>query len=227
MPRIANEAEIALAEDTYHNRPTGKDDTLWVHFYNGACLDPKRSAEQKRAIFYDAVKVQIQVPGDNTLAIDTEAIIDEENEHNLEAHNNRFPKQWEQFKKGLEQNGDGTPITALMALPASQREELKHAKVRTIEQLATLSDANCQRLGPGYTKARETARAFVAAQRDAAPLAAVKGELASRDAKIAELQAQMAELMKGKSPKKAKSSSIIVQEETARKLRSRKVLQAG
>jgi hypothetical protein len=195
MPRIATESEVQLAEAMDRGNHTAGDGELQVYFYKGAALDAKKSKEEKKPCFYDTTFVRIQVPGDRTMTFDQPAQIDEENEHNLEAHNNRFPRQWKAFKAGQDSGALGTPLTALTALSPARAAELAYFKVATVEQLAGLTDANLQRIGAGYYEERKRARAFLAAQKDTELVTEVQEELAKRDEQIETMKRQLEQLM--------------------------------
>jgi uncharacterized coiled-coil protein SlyX len=73
-----------------------------------------------------------------------------------------------------------------------QGELLRMKGVRTVEQVAALTDTHRQSMGiPGLHDIIDNAKRFLAAQ----DKGAVARELADKDAKIADLQAQMAELV--------------------------------
>jgi len=62
--------------------------------------------------------------------------------------------------------------------------------VRTIEQLAQLSDASCMKL-PGSLELKRKAAAFLEVQNDEAPLRKVQAELEQRDQVIAEMASRL------------------------------------
>jgi hypothetical protein len=78
--------------------------------------------------------------------------------------------------------------------------------VKTLEQLAGLSDGVLGNI-PGALSLRQKARDMTRAASDAAPLQAMSEELQKRDAEIASLKAQVAEILevkrRGRPPKNA------------------------
>jgi hypothetical protein len=56
----------------------------------------------------------------------------------------RFPKHYELFKQGQKEQEVGTPLKVAPFLTESQVEELAYFKIRTIEQLANMSDSVMQ-----------------------------------------------------------------------------------
>jgi hypothetical protein len=62
-------------------------------------------------------------------------------------HLKRFPQQWQQFLAGEKEQVVGTPLKVAPFLTESQVEELGFFKIRTIEQLADLSDTGMNFMG--------------------------------------------------------------------------------
>lgn len=164
------------------------DDQLWVKFFKQAVHMKAKSEKAGRPIYEDRDFISIIVPGS------TDKHVREVRESDKE----RFAVQWAKYLANQEQVPDGTPLEDWPVLTASQREELKHLKVYTVETIAGLSDAQCQKLGPGYTGIRAKAQAFLevardsaAAQRYAAENEQLRRELEDLKTVVANLQAQM------------------------------------
>ena len=75
----------------------------------------------------------------------------------------------------------------------AQCDELAYFKITTVEQLAGVSDANCQNF-MGLSELRKRAQAFMQLQRDEAPMQRLQGELVSRDEQISDLNRQLEEM---------------------------------
>lgn len=136
--------------------------------------------------------IRIMVPGDTTNIIDQPVRDD---------HKERFPRQWLHFQMQNE-NGDipGTKLEEWhAAAPADitdgQVAELQILKFRTVEQVATSSDAQMMRVGMGGVGLRLRAQAFLRQRSESTSSA----ELADAKAQLAALQAQVAELMQRQS----------------------------
>ncbi len=137
--------------------------------------------------------VRIMVPGDKTNEIDQPV---------REDHKERFPRQWLHFQM---QNSDGAPVigTPLEVWskdqPAEftdyQMAELQVLKFQTVDQVATASDAQLQRVGMGGIALREKARAYLIGKNQSQS----KTELDRARSEIDELKAQMAALMAAQS----------------------------
>lgn len=89
--------------------------------------------------------------------------------HNEQALRERFPEAWIAFQ-GEAPPIKGTPLAAL-ALPPDRVDALKIHGILTLEQVAGLSDAQCQAVGFGTRKLRADAAAKLAELRLAATAA--------------------------------------------------------
>jgi hypothetical protein len=113
----------------------------------------------------------------------------------------RFPEAWAQYQRDKSSEGlVGTPLREVAWLGRGEVETLKHAGIKTLEQLAGINDANVTFM-PGGIGLRQKARDMVKAAKDAAPVQAMSEELAKRDAEIASLKAQVAEILESKRKK--------------------------
>lgn len=103
------------------------------------------------------------------------------------------------WKKGAETPINGTPLPAWPGVTPEQVERLKMLQVRSVEDVAAMTDADLERYGMGGLALRQQARAFTEAKKDRS---VIQGEMVSRDKEIARLKAegeerdaQMRELM--------------------------------
>ena len=155
------------------------DSQLHVEFY-----------EHKDEPYKGKPFVRIVVPGDKTNVIDQPV---------KEYHKSRFPRQWLYFQ--MKNSGDQVVGTMLEAwnqaqpleLTTGQMEELQILKFRTVEQVATASDAQLQRVGMGAVGIRERARTYLASKNQTQ----TNHELVKTQNELAELKAQMAQFMAG------------------------------
>ena len=116
----------------------GWDDKLHVRFFMRPRIDPERSQQENRPIYKDVPHVEIMIPGDKNNIVTAEV---------WEQHKIRFPIHWEQFQAGIKDQVVGTPLKVAPFLTESHVEELAYFKIRTIEQLANLSDTNMTFMG--------------------------------------------------------------------------------
>lgn len=98
---------------------------------------------------------------------------------------------YEAWKKGQEDPVDGTPLSAWPGVTRGQVDQLKSLHIRTVQDVAALTDSDLERVGMGARRLRDLARAFVKAADQDADISAA---LAERDAQIEEMQRQIAEL---------------------------------
>lgn len=191
------------------------DSRLAVKFYKRAVKLEQESNEAGRPIFKDFDFVRIMIPGDNLTEIDTYA---------QESHKQRFPRQWLQYQTTQESSNQmiGTPVSEWPLISQSQAEELKGIKFHTVESIANASDQQLQRIGmiAGMSPHafRDKARVFLNLATESAEASKREEELAQlreenakikaeTEAKIAEMQQQMATLIaavgkpKGRKPK--------------------------
>jgi hypothetical protein len=108
------------------------DSKLHVRFFTKPQYNPDKSAEENRPIYEDTVFVEIMMPGEKNNIIQRPALSMRDDL--------RFPKHYEQFTKGQQEQMVGTPLKVLPFLSEAQCEELAWFKIRTVEQLAELND---------------------------------------------------------------------------------------
>ena len=138
--------------------------------------------------------VRIIVPGDKTNVIDQPV---------REDHKERFPRQWLYFQ--MKSNTDmpviGTPLQKWNSdspddFTKNQMEEMQILKFQTVEQIATASDSQLQRIGMGATGLRERAKIYISNINRKEN----SSELEETRKQLAELKAQMASLMEKRKP---------------------------
>jgi len=132
--------------------------------------------------------VRIIVPGDKTNVIETPV---------KDSHKRRFPRQWLHFQM---QNNDaevvGVPLLTWHKdkpdeLNDMQLAELQIFKFQTVEQVATASDGQLQRIGMGAVGLREMARRYLQVKNQSSN----QSEIDSTKRELAELKQQMAAFM--------------------------------
>ena len=134
--------------------------------------------------------VRIMTPGDKTNVIETFANDD---------HKMRFPRQWLAYQmKGSDETAMliGTPLSRWRKenpgdLSEVQQAELQILKFQTVEQVATATDAQLQRIGMGAAGLRERARAYLTGKNNAE----AESKISAQQAEIDELKKQMQALL--------------------------------
>jgi len=127
------------------------DNALHVEFY--------KSTEEG---YKDVPFVRIHIPGDKTTVIDQPV---------REDHKERFVRQWLYFQMKSNEGAEvyGTMLSKWNAdepkeFDKFQMEELQILKYQTVEQVATSTDSQLQRVGMSGFALRDKARAYLARQ---------------------------------------------------------------
>lgn len=170
---------------------------LFVEFYEDAMEIPFKSEQEGRPVYEQREFVRILVPGDATSIIETPATPE---------HRQQYPRQYERFKKGLKDVVDGTPLAMWPPVNKSQIKEAAFFEVRTVEQLAELSDANCRQMGMGYIELRSKAKAWLLAAKDSAVVTRQAAENDRLQSEIEALKEQIAQLAAPKRGRPAKET---------------------
>jgi hypothetical protein len=173
-------------EKTYEDgKQFADDDKLLVKFDVRAVKHDKKSEEAGRPIFYDAEYIQVIVPGSrdvSTFPMD-------------DHYRRRFQKRYDAWKANTASNTlDGTLLSELPWMSKSQIAELNYSNVFTVEQLASLSDANAQKF-MGNFQLRERAKNYLAAAAGEAPMLKLQAALEERDNHIQVLERKVNDLM--------------------------------
>jgi hypothetical protein len=120
-----------------------------------------------------------------------------------------YRERYEAWKAGRQELIEGTPVEHLPGIMPSQVEELKYQKVRTVEELASLSDEILQRLGVGYRAVSANAQKYLERAASGAQDEKLRSEVSKKDAEIAALTRRL-EALEGKetkAPKQSKAAS--------------------
>lgn len=158
---------------------------VWPQFFTDTVVDEAASAREGRPIYREEERVKVIMPG-NALHIPVFKVSQE--------HIDRWPEQYKAFKEQREPAVDGTPLEEWPILNKAMVAELKHLHIRTVEEMANVSDAVLQRLGMGGRHLKEAALAFLD---DAARIALTEEQarrIQQQDAQIATLEGQVENL---------------------------------
>lgn len=162
------------------------DLALGVEFFLKPVENPRKSAEAGRAIYDEREYIRVALPGDSKSEIVAPA-----NELHYVPHlktrvtfAERFAAAYDAFKRDQADYVHGTPLSAVSFVNLAEREELASQKVKTVEQLAGLTDQAIRKLGMGWREKVERAKAFLDRAQETAEVDALKS-------RIAELEAMM------------------------------------
>jgi hypothetical protein len=214
---------MALPSDENH-----ADSRLQVRFYKRPVQQEQESQEAGRPIFKEFDFVHICVAGDTLTEIDT---------YVLPSHKTRFPQQWANYMNRQGANEPdivGTPVSEWPIVSKSQAEELRALKFHTVEAIAGASDQQLQRMGMAAGMSpyafRDKAKSFLnlaiaSAETDKRDqeLNSLREELAKKeletakikaetDAKLAQMQDQMAAILAAVGEKKPRKKAVATEE---------------
>lgn len=176
---FADEAMMQLAE--MQSNPNSGSEKLYVTFDLHQRHNKTKSDAEGRPIFDDVEYIRIIVPGDKQNEIHRPA---------TDFERRRFARQYAEFKAGTREAQSGMPLKEWTGISASQAKELEHFHVYTVEQLAGLSDANLQNIGP-IRGLQAKAKDYLEKAAGNAPMEKMRAELTEKDTTIATLKQQM------------------------------------
>lgn len=170
---------------------------VYAKFYTKPVQDDAQTALEGRPIFRDVEFIEIVAAGNSTNVVRRPV---------RDADKSRFRQAYALFRAGAESQVVGTPLAEVAWISASLAEELAYIKVRTLEQLAELSDSVCG-TRPGLYELKRKAAAWVEQAKDGAKFNAIHEENERMRAQMAEMQAKLAELSAGKKSPKATTAA--------------------
>lgn len=174
---------------------------LWVKFYKRSVQNNFRSAKEGRPCFDDRDFISIISPGDQNNKIDRPA---------TETDKRDFPKQWLNYQNNNSDKVEGTPIEEWPAITRAQADELKYLGIRSIEQLVAASDGQMQKL-MGGASLKMKAVAYMKNAKDSAEAQRLADVVATQNAQIESLKAQIAALgakVEGKAVNSSQTQAI-------------------
>lgn len=183
--------EIDFAMNFDESQQDEADKKLFVVFFREAVHSEFKSLEAGRPIFDDVDMIRIHTPGSRDTLVNMVH----------QGYINRFPKQWAQYKQGLEQTVSGTPLTQVPWLTKSQVAELMAMNIKSVEQLAGMPDNVAQKF-MNHHALKQQATAYLEAAKGAAPLLKMQEELKKRDETIEELQKAVRAMQEAQAAKK-------------------------
>lgn len=176
--------EAALGEmQEWIDMAGDKSDNARPRFYLRPVYMRFDSEKQGNPVYKDVEYVEIHVPGEIKNIVDRKV---------RDADKERWRPQYAAFK-AQESKEFGTPIHNLPNLHPSQIALMQHINIRSIEDLASLTDSGLETLGPGARELQKMAVAYLEAPKDRDNrLAAENAELR---AKQLDLEAKLNQLI--------------------------------
>ena len=170
------------------------EEGVHAKFYKNAVLHGFKSKEEGRPVYIDQDWIHITVAGMDKDIIERKA---------TEQDKERFAREWELYQKGQEQAKVGTPLEMWPAMTPGRVATLKGLNILTVEDMATLSDTGCQKVGMGAYELRSAAQKYLnAAAQSSAAMAVEKleEENANLKAEVADLRALVEKMIAAQAP---------------------------
>lgn len=166
----------------------------YVQFYTDSVEIKAESEKEGRPIYKDLPHIRKMTPGDASNIVERVA-----KPFDIQ----QFPREWEIFQRQQTSPMQGTPLEHWPQISRAQVKEAKYFEVHTVEQMAELSDASCQRLGMGFAELRKRAQTYLQAAAGTADLTRQAAENERLQQEIEALKNQMAEIAprRGRPPK--------------------------
>ena len=189
MEDIEGFTELAMGKEQQQQQVPNKHG-LYAEFYMEAERDPVATLEAGHPKFRDVPYVRIMVPGDKSSIVCRPVRTGQLPNHD----NNRFHNEYVAFLQGAETPMMGLPLAEWPLVTKSQVLELNHFGIKTVENLAELTDTNVQKF-MGLVSLREKARTYIEASKNDAPFQQLHAEIDSRNDQILELKNTVEQMM--------------------------------
>lgn len=156
-----------------------------VRFFYEYPEDKKKTEETGLYSVKEVLSVSIQWPGCD------ETVVRAEDSHKYE-----YPRQWAAFQAAQEPPLEGTPLAEWAKMPRAVTLELAHYGIKSMEQLAGLSDAGKQKIGPLQKWCKEAQVVLDSVNSDSAKVAALTLQLERQTKRANQLEEQIGALMR-------------------------------
>lgn len=153
-----------------------RDDNCRPRFHLKPVYMEAESAAAAREIYRDFEYVEITVPGQPKSTVDRKVRPEDMR---------RWPVDYQAFKLNLQAPTAGTPLRRWTLISPAEVETLEYMKVRTVEELAGLSDSQVQNCGPGTEKLRRNAKAWLKQAKDNAGLSEMSARIDQMEGQLA------------------------------------------
>lgn len=126
---------------------------VYPRFFIEAVQDELGSAAAGRPLFKNEERVELLMPG---IAAYTRPVM-----RVTQEHIQKWPEAYHAFKSNMEAPLDGTPLEEWPVLTKAHVLELKALHIRTVEDIAHMSDTGLQKIGMGAREMQDKARAYL------------------------------------------------------------------
>jgi hypothetical protein len=179
---MLQEADFSTTQRAMEGRSA--DDRLMIKFELFPHPNETKSLEAGHPVYDDKEYITIIVPGDKTSIVHRPVWAQDKE---------RFSRQYAQFKQGQEQTVVGLPLKLWGGMTLGQAKEFEYFNVKTVEQLAEMSDGNGISI-QGFNGLKARARDYIAQTKEQQPLLELRAENEKKDAELAALTQSFAEL---------------------------------
>ncbi|MDB4312052.1 hypothetical protein N9937_01350 [bacterium] len=170
-------------EDFQTSQQSKQDETLLVKFFIKSVEDKGQTLEQGRPVFREREYIDIRIPGSRDGASRPCTHKDKQ----------RFPKHYAAFQQRVEKPEEGTPLVEWGAISRTTADEMAFHNIKTVEQLAGMSDNLAGQFMSGGAY-KQKAQRFLEATKENLTIEKLQEELNSRDSLLSQLQEQIDEL---------------------------------
>ena len=129
-----------------------------VSFDIRAVEDRDKSISSGRYSTRDAEFVILRQPGDNRTTVEKEITRDVMDEWKTQEHKLHIPALYDAWKAGLEAPVDGKPLKEWTIISPAQLHQAMSIGLRSVEDLAGMSDEACRNFGIGAQLLKQKAR---------------------------------------------------------------------
>jgi hypothetical protein len=162
------------------------DKSLLVKFFIKARPDSEKTLSEGRPVFKDVEYIDIKIPGNRNAGACRPATEDDKK---------RFPAHYRAFKDRVNDAPmEGTPLTEWSLMSRSMAEELSFCHVKTVEQLATMADAQASRF-MGLMPLRERAKLWLENSKKEKPMWEMDQKIRAQREEIEELKTAVTRLL--------------------------------
>jgi hypothetical protein len=168
-------------EDFQDSQQRELDKHLLVKFYYETRPDKAKTEEEGRPVFKEVEYVDIRVVGKKNGAVCRPARQDDVE---------RFPEHYRRFRERIKEPEVGTPLSEWPPIGRSTVETLSFSNIKTVEQLAEMSDSVASQIMGGFGF-KEKAKAFLEYTKETKKVT----DAAALEKKNQELQEQIDVLM--------------------------------
>jgi len=184
------------------------DKGLLTRFYLNPVQDPTASDEKGYPVIVEREYIEIRVAGERSAGVNRRA---------TEGDKARFSRAYAAFKSRITEPESGTLLSEFPLITRAMAEQLAFINIKTVEQLASVSDGNIGNQMGGYAM-REKAQKWLAARelvKDSEEKAALLDTIKTLQEQMAGLLAANSKVRVNASPSKEQESDAAVEGEGA------------